>query len=77
MDMLALITVLLCSPHDESRCITIYTRQPTDCVPVSDELEDHFEAAGFRVDTRCTYTHAPATSLRPVARPTQPKGNDQ
>lgn len=69
MEMLAFITILLCSPEDEARCVSIYTRRPTECVRVSTEITDHFEAAGFIVDTRCTYTQAPAASSRPVARP--------
>ncbi len=68
MEKLAFITFVITSPAHYAGEAFITTK-PMECARDGDFIARNFEALGNEVDYYCEYTSAPATSMRPVARP--------
>jgi hypothetical protein len=68
MKFLAFITFLVTEPHSGDQT-SFTTTAPTDCIAIGESITVEMEADGFLVDYFCDYTRAPATSMRPKARP--------
>lgn len=70
VDNLAFVVFTVLAPADWAgeQFVTI---DPVDCVSYMDRVMPEIEASGWEVMAQCFYTQAPATSPRPVARPTK------
>lgn len=69
MKMLAFITWLVTSPQT-GEVVAVTTGHPDECVEVGDRVATLLKENGaYEVDYFCQYTSAPATSMRPRARP--------
>ena len=68
-EMLAFIAWLVTDPATGSMS-AVYTENPDNCIEVGDRNAEAIRQGGYLVDVFCLYTHAPAQSMRPVARPT-------
>lgn len=68
-EMLAFIAWLVHDPSTGAYSV-VETQHPDNCIEVGDRNAAVIRDAGYTVDVFCLYTHAPAQSMRPVARPT-------
>ena len=66
MTFLAFITYTVIGHYD----VAFTTREPVECTSSSvEETIEWFSQHGVKVWASCDYTAAPATSIRPEARP--------
>ena len=71
IETLAFVTVIITQGADGLPEGTVFeTTDPVQCIRASEEILAYIEGIGGKADTFCEYTHAPATSIRPKARPT-------
>jgi len=65
MKLLAFLTMILTGPNGNE--IYIITEHPVECVEKALDIQERFPE--YHSDSFCDYTSAPATSIRPEARP--------
>lgn len=68
--MLAFVTIVVTVGTAEMPAGTVFvSTEPVDCITGTDEGIAKVEAMGGKADAFCDWTFAPATSIRPKARP--------
>ena len=67
---LAIVTIVVTQGSADIPAGTLFVAtDPGDCITGTDEGIKMIEDMGGKADAFCDYTFAPATSLRPKARP--------
>ena len=68
--MLAIVTIVVTVGTADMPAGTLFvSTEPVVCITAADEGIAKVEAMGGKADAFCDYTFAPATSIRPRARP--------
>lgn len=68
-EFLAIITFTFCAVEDPNQCYQRTYPRAVECAKIGDFVTDLAATEGLLTDYRCRYTSAPATSMRPRARP--------